>query len=63
MDNSGKPDACRHCLREMIGEWLKRTRPCRPSWQNLRAAIEGAAIDGGDGVVDKIDEHIQKACQ
>lgn len=59
MDNGSKPDACKHCLREMIGKWLKRTRPCRPSWQNLRAAIDGAGIDGGDGVIDKIDEHIQ----
>ena len=59
MDNSGKPDASKHCLREMISKWLKRVRPCQPSWQNLRAAIEGAMIDGSDGVIDKIDEHMQ----
>ena len=63
LDNSGKPDQCKHCLREMIGKWLKRTKPCRPSWQRLRAAIDGAVITGGDLVIDKIDEHIQKASQ
>ena len=61
MDNSGKPEASKHCLREMISKWLKRVRPCQPSWQNLRAAIDGAVIDGGDGVIDKISEHIRKA--
>lgn len=63
LDNSGKPDQARHCLREMINKWLKRITPCRPSWQNLKAAIQDAEIDGGHEVMTKIDKYIQKTAQ
>ena len=57
-ENSGKPDSTRHCLREMLSKWLKRIKPCQPSWQTLRAAVDGAGIDGGDGIVKQIDDVI-----
>ena len=56
-DTSGKPDQSKHCLREMLSKWLKQVTPCRPSWQNLRTAIDDARIEGGDSIIEEIDKH------
>lgn len=46
-------------MREMLGKWLKQVKPCRPSWQNLRTAIDNAMIEGGDLIIEEIDKYIQ----
>ena len=51
-DNRGKS---KDCSREMIRKWLQRVKPCRPSWQNLKAAIEDSEIDGGEEIVEQIN--------